>query len=212
MRLAEAARFEGELGFALKWKADEFPFTYQPPKRLSDTGLQDFSRRNRPFRIEQDAHGALIIMSPVGFRTSRLEVQLAMQLVAWADNDGRGIACGPDMGCRLRDGSVLAPDALWIPKEKWEAMNRKQQDGFLVFCPPFIVEIRSPGDRIGIVEAKMVAWIEAGVELAWLIDPKRQIVKIYRFGMEPETLAKPEVLRGEGPIVGFELNMRLFWA
>ncbi len=211
MRFAEAAKFEGELGFALKWEEDAFPFTYQPPKRLSDTGLEAFSRRNRPFRVEQDASGTLIIMSPVGFQTSRLEVELAVQFVTWANNDGRGVACGPDTGCRLRDGSILAPDALWVPNEKLEAMDRKERDGFLPFCPPFIAEIRSPGDRIGVVEGKMAAWIKAGVELAWLIDPKRQLVKIYRPGVEPETLARLEVLRGEGPIAGFELGMRLFW-
>ncbi len=211
MASTEAARFEGELGFALDWDAGAFPFVYRTPEPLDDDGLEAFGRRNRPFRVEQAANGELVILSPVGAAGSRFEVHLAARLSIWAERDGRGISFGPDVGCRMADGSVLAPDASWVANERWKALSRKQQDGFLPFCPPFIAEVRSPKDRVVIVEQKMAAWMEVGAELAWLIDPKRQIVKVYRPGAQPVTLDKPELLKGEGPIAGFELETRLFW-
>ena len=51
-----------------------------------------------------------------------------------------------------------------------------------------------------------------GAQLAWLIDPIRKLAIVYRPGQQPETLHKPEVLEGEGPIAGFRLEMERFWA
>jgi Uma2 family endonuclease len=58
----------------------------------------------------------------------------------------------------------------------------------------------------------MQMWIDKGVNLAWMIDPKRKLAGIYRPGREPETLREPDVLHGEGPVAGFELEMQRFWA
>ena len=51
-----------------------------------------------------------------------------------------------------------------------------------------------------------------GAQLGWLIDPYAANCLIYRPGQQPETLIKPEVLEGEGPITGFRLEMERFWA
>jgi len=51
-----------------------------------------------------------------------------------------------------------------------------------------------------------------GAQLAWLIDPIRKLAVVYRPGQQPETLHRPEVIEGEGPITGFRLEMERFWA
>ncbi len=58
----------------------------------------------------------------------------------------------------------------------------------------------------------MGQWIANGAALAWLIDPERQIVEVYRPGA-----AQPDVLEGvsavyrEGPVAGFVLEMARIW-
>jgi Uma2 family endonuclease len=57
----------------------------------------------------------------------------------------------------------------------------------------------------------MHQWIANGAQLAWLIDPQRKVVEIYRPGEEPEIHEHPTSVHGTGPIAGFELVMSRIW-
>ena len=54
----------------------------------------------------------------------------------------------------------------------------------------------------------MREYIENGISLGWLIDPKNRKVYIYRANGEIEILNNPETLSGEDVLVGFELNVQ----
>lgn len=69
-----------------------------------------------------------------------------------------------------------------------------------------MIELKSPSDRLRKLSGKMEEWIENGVELAWLIDPERWAITIYRPGREPETLLNLSQLEGEGPEAGLLLT------
>jgi Uma2 family endonuclease len=83
--------------------------------------------------------------------------------------------------------------------------------GYGPVCPEFVIEVRSETDRLKPLQAKMLQWIANGVEIAWLIDPIEKAVTIYRPGQEPEQLADPTSVQGNGPIAGFELVMAGVW-
>ena len=150
-------------------------------------------------------------MAPAGARTGTLEAYLAHVLYGWAEREGQGTAFGPSAGFRLPNTSVLAPDGAWVSNKRWHALSREQQEGFAPCCPEFVIELRSPTDRAKDIEAKMGLWMQAGAKLAWLIDPKRLLVKVFRPSAAPETLRKPQVLHGEGSVAGFKLEMERFW-
>jgi Uma2 family endonuclease len=57
----------------------------------------------------------------------------------------------------------------------------------------------------------MKMWIDNGAELAWLIDPERKVVEVYRPGEEPEIHNDPTSVQGTGPVRGFELGMARIW-
>lgn len=76
-----------------------------------------------------------------------------------------------------------------------------------VFSPQFVIEVRSPNDRLPPLRDKMQRYIDAGVLLAWLIDPLEKTVTIYRPGREPEVIANPASVAGEGPVEGFVLDL-----
>jgi len=79
-------------------------------------------------------------------------------------------------------------------------------------CPDFIIELRSQSDSLPVLEAKMVQWIANGAQVAWLIDPDRQVVAIYRPGQQPEVLYHPSSVQGDGVVAGFELEMTRIWS
>ena len=76
-----------------------------------------------------------------------------------------------------------------------------------MFAPDFLIEIRSPKQRARPLREKMEEYISNGVKLAWLIDPVERTVAIYRPGRDPEVLANPATVAGEGPVDGFVLNL-----
>lgn len=188
------------------------PFKIAPAAPLSDDELMVFARANEPYRIEQNAKGEVVVMTPVGGETSSWEAYLSYVLTRWVEENRNGISFSPSAGFRLPDKTLLSPDASWIAADRWESLNRQQQRGFTPFCPDFLIELRSPSDSASAVEEKMELWMANGAQLAWLIDPIRKLAIIYRPGQQPETLLKPEVLEGEGPIAGFRLKMERFWA
>src|SRR5207249_12132112 len=57
-------------------------------------------------------------------------------------------------------------------------------------CPDFVVELRSPSDRVADIEAKMEEYIANGSRLGWLLDPIENRAIIYRPGEPPERLDK----------------------
>jgi len=56
----------------------------------------------------------------------------------------------------------------------------------------------------------MRAWIANDVDVAWLVDPQRKVVEVYRQGREVEVVADRVV--GDGPVAGFVLELDRIWA
>lgn len=70
-----------------------------------------------------------------------------------------------------------------------------------------MVEWRSPSDALKTLEDKMQEYIDNGAKLAWLIDPKREVVEIYRPNQEVEVLESPNSVSGEDVLPGFVLDL-----
>ena len=123
----------------------------------------------------------------------------------------RGKSFGSNAGFTLPDGSMRSPDAAWLSLERWNALARKEQTRFGHVSPEFVIELRSESDGLAELQDKMRMWIANGVELAWLIDPKRKVVEIYRPGESAEVHQNPTSVQGTGPVRGFELIISRVW-
>src|SRR5579875_2589911 len=160
----------------------ELPVRIRPSEPMSDDDLLRFCANNDVLRIEREANGELTVMSPGGSGTGNANARIAFQLMGWAEQDGRGLVFDSNAGFRLPDGSMRAPDAAWVSWERWNALSRQQQRGFAPLCPEFVIELRSPTDRLSLLQAKMQDWMRNGAQLAWLVDPERQVVEVSRPG------------------------------
>jgi Uma2 family endonuclease len=179
---------------------------------MTDEELMRFCAENDPLRVERNAQGELIVMSPTGSAGGGVETDVTLEFGIWARQDGRGKVFGSNAGFTLPDGSVRAADCHWVSWPRWNALSRDDQKRFAPICPEFIIEVRSETDRLPDLQAKMEMWIANGAEVAWLIDPLEKAVTIYRPGEQPELLAQPTSVQGSGPIAGFELVLARIWA
>jgi len=157
--------------------------------------------------LEQDATGEIIMMAPAGAGTGGRNSKLVCQLENWVTASGLGKSFESSAGFTLPNGARRAPDAAWVRMERWNTLTVAEQEGFAPLCPDFVVELRSPSDRLPRLRAKMREYIAQGARLGWLIDPRRRVVEIYRPGRLVETLKDPGTVSGEGVLPGFVLDL-----
>jgi Uma2 family endonuclease len=189
----------------------ELPVRLRFERPLTDEELLRFSAENEPWRMEREANGELIVMSPNGGEGGSLEAAVGAMLWTWAREDGRGKVFSSNAGFRLEDGSVRAPDASWVSFGRWNLLTVEQRKKYPPLCPEFVIEVRSETDRLGALEEKMEMWVGNGAEVAWLIDPLRKVVAVYRRGEEREVFEDPTSVQGTGAVRGFELVMGRVW-
>jgi Uma2 family endonuclease len=187
------------------------PLRLHPDRPLTDEALLRFCASNEPMQVEREPNGDLIIMSPTWSDTSSKNSNLIYQLYKWAEETGSGQVFESNAGFTLPDGSMRSPDAAWISWTVWNALPAERQRGFARICPQLIVELRSDSDLLTKVQEKMRQWIANGAELGWLIDPESKTVEVYRPGREPEVQEGQSAVYGEGPVVGFVLELGRIW-
>ena len=181
-----------------------------PP--LSDAQFQELCFANDWFRYERTREGEILMHPPTGGFTSRGNADITGQLHAWWKTDRRGTTYDSNGGFFLPDGSMLSPDAAYVLPQKLKGLTKDDLTGLPYLCPDFIIELRSKNDRLPAAQKKMTAWIANGVKLAWLIDPQRRVVEIYRAGeARAHTVENPVAVEGEEPVRGFVLQLERIW-
>ena len=183
----------------------------RPVLDLSDDQLFELCQLNRELRIERDAEGTLLIMPPAGSETGNRNSEINMQLRLWAKRDGTGLAFDSSAGFTLSNTAVRSPDASWIARSRWEQVPTRQRDRFAPICPDFVLELRSPSDKLRDVQEKMREYLANGARLGWLIDPSRRRVYVYRPGTPVERLDNPAFISGDPALPGFVLDLREVW-
>ena len=178
---------------------------------LTDEQFYQLCIDNRDLRLELTAQGELIIMPPTGSLTGYRNARIIYRLTAWAETDGTGMSFDSSTGFKLPNGAKRSPDAAWVRRERWEALNKKEQEGFAPICPDFVVELRSPDDSLSTLQEKMAEYIENGARLGWLLDPKAKRVYRYQPGQDVECLENPETVSGEPVLPAFVFSLKDIW-
>ncbi len=175
---------------------------------LTDDELFQLCAANRDLRIERNSHGNLILMSPAGSKTSRRNSTLNRRLGNWNEAAQLGEVYDSSGGFLLPSGAMRSPDAAWIPTERLGPFSEEEQEKFLPLCPDFVIELRSPSDRLKDLQKKMQEWMDNGCRLGWLIDPVEEKTYVYREKGENSVVESfDEALSGEEVLPGFVLEL-----
>lgn len=179
--------------------------------KLTEEQFARLCQENPDLQFELTAQGELVIMAPTGMDTGRRNSRLTRRLDTWAEMDGTGIAFDSSTLFTLPNGAKRSPDAFWVRRERWDALPAKERAGFGLLCPDFVVELRSPTDRLPDLQDKMQEYLDNGARLGWLIDPVEKRVYIYRPDQSVEVLDDPTTLRGDPVLPGFILQVQELW-
>jgi Uma2 family endonuclease len=149
--------------------------------------------------------GELRTMAPSGGEHGRVTLNLTTPLDQYVRAHGLGCVYAAETGFQLTAGpdTVRAPDVAFVRQERVLAVGRVM--GYLPGPPDLAAEVLSPNDRPAEVEEKVASWLAHGTRLVLVVDPRRRIVRVYRPGTPPHTLAESDVLSGEDVVPGWTL-------
>ena len=184
--------------------------------RVTPEQFEQLAFSNAEIRLELTANGELIVMPPTGGTAGRKNFELNGQLRDWVKQDGTGVGFDSSTEFTLPSEARRSPDAAWIKLERWVTLTSEQQDGFPPIAPDFVIELVSPSDlknqRYEDLQQKMQEYLDNGVRLGWLIEPKHKTVEIYRLRQSVEILINPKTLSGENVLPGFVLDLEPIWS
>jgi Uma2 family endonuclease len=147
--------------------------------------------------------GELREMAPTVHWHGEVEVNLGTLLNVHVRPQGLGrVSCGEVLYIvRRNPDRVRAADIAFIRQDRVPPLEARQH--ILEAIPDLVVAILSKRDTIEEISDKIDDWLEAGVQLLWIVDPFRRTVTIYQPGRDPSLLGEHGTLEGEPVIPGF---------
>ena len=150
-----------------------------------------------------------IVVSPAGVRHSQIAVQIGYLLKRFLEDSPLGIVCGADVGIILPNGNLRSPDVSFIKNEKLPGGKAPETFGEII--PDLVVEVLSPSDNMRQVADKIGEFLECGVPLVWLVDPKARTVTVYRSLTDTRQLAGDDAIDAAPVLPGFTTKVSDFF-
>ncbi len=159
------------------------------------------------FRRELVA-GEVIVMAPAGEEHGTVAAEILVRLGQYVRSKGLGRVYTAETGFRIASDpdTVLAPDAAFVRRERIEQTGVGQ--GYRLGAPDMVVEVVSPNDSFGAVEAKVAQWLAAGCRMVAVVNPRRRAVTVYRSRSNIVILAEDDEMDGGDVIPGWRLHIR----
>jgi len=176
---------------------------------------EQFLEYDVPGKRVELVRGQLVVCEPPGWQHGEVTVRVAVAIGnhlaeeqrrnGWPVARGRLAAGDPGFTLSRAPDTVRAPDVAYVSRERHTA---PLPWGFPELAPDLAVEVRSPTDRAGNVQAKVADWLEAGCSLVWVIDPERETATVYRADGSVSVFGANDTLRGEEVLPGFACEVR----
>jgi Uma2 family endonuclease len=148
-------------------------------------------------------NGELKTMTPSGSEHSVITATLAHLVRSFVSARGLGLVFGAEGGFKIASNpdTVRAPDLAFVRRERIPESGIPT--GFWPGAPDLAAEVVSPGDTYEEVDAKVAAWLHAGAELVWVVNPRPRTVAVHSGEGEVKILSATDELTGGTVIPGF---------
>ena len=150
--------------------------------------------RERPESIRDFAHG--VLTASIGCR-----------ITLWLDEQPRprGRCLAGPVAIRLRRDptTIVGADIAYISAG---SVPRDPHQALYVDGPPALaIEILSPNDTNEIITDKIEVYLDAGVPLVWLVEPRYSTVTVYRPDAKPQLFNADQEITAGPSLPGFRV-------
>jgi Uma2 family endonuclease len=156
--------------------------------------------------------GELLMAPPPGSEHGEVTMNLAGPLHQHVKSHRLGVVFAAETGFKLESDpdTVRAPDVAFMRQERIDQGGEVK--GYREGSPDLIVEVLSPSDTFGKVEAKVKQWLDSGARMVWVVSPKLHTVTVYRSLTNITTLTEKDILDGDDVVPGFQIKVSEIFA
>jgi len=178
-----------------------------PPSGLSAEELLYLSLPDKQTEL---VRGTLIMHEPPGYQHGLVAFAVAIRIGEFVRANKLGVVLAAETGFKLfsNPDTVRAADAAYLSRQRAPIPPPL---GYLELAPDLAVEVTSPSDRAGEIQAKVSDWLNAASRLVWVIDPARKRALVYREDGSVDLLADRDALSGEDVLPGFSCPLEDIW-
>jgi Uma2 family endonuclease len=146
-----------------------------------------------------------LVMSP---KNDSFHGRICTRLLAALENFNQshrlGAVWDSSTGFWMRNRNCRAPDVSFIPKSRLIALSFKPSTRrFFPGAPDLAIEVLAPGNTAASIDARLKDFFSSGTQIAWIVDPERQLVEICRSLKDRDILGPGTFLDGEHLLPGF---------
>ena len=174
------------------------------PKTYTVADLDALSAEGHHYEL---IGGELRSMSPSGGphgdATSRVSFYISG--IVYSDNLGMVFAAETGFFLQRDPDTVKAPDFAFVSDAR---LPDPLPEGYVPVVPDLVVETRSPNDTVREVAEKVEEWLEAGVRLVWVVEPRKRTLTVHRPGQAPPSLGVNDTLSGEDVLPGLTVLIK----
>lgn len=151
--------------------------------------------------------GELIEMPGSGFEHSAINALLILELGLYNRQHKLGVITSSDGAFVLNreTRTVLVPDVAFTRADRLPPQG--ERTGVLDLVPDLVIEVASPSDSANRISEKVREYLDAGVKLAWVVYPKRQMVQVFTPDRNSRLLYEDDTLDGGDVLPGFEMRV-----
>ncbi|WP_428307184.1 Uma2 family endonuclease [Lacipirellula sp.] len=151
--------------------------------------------------------GEIVHMSPPGAAHGLVTQTLSFLLGQFVAEQRLGLTFAAETGFVVarNPDSVLGPDGSFVRRERIDSLGVPVT--YFPEAPDMVFEVLSPGDTVREVGLKMRRWLQAGVELAWVVDPANRTAMVYQAVDDIQVLTEKDMLTGGSVLPGFKCRV-----
>jgi Uma2 family endonuclease len=147
-----------------------------------------------------------LVEKTVGYEESEIALLIATYLNLFVLERKLGIVTGADGTIRLFPGLVRIPDVAFA---SWNCFPDRKRPKVPIphIAPDLVVEVLSKSNSKAEINRKLGEYFQAGVRLAWVVDPKKRIVRVYTSADQSVVKQDQDSLDGGDVLPGFSLSL-----
>jgi len=145
-------------------------------------------------------------------RHSRSEIRIGSSLENWLESQvglGGEVVAGEAGFVLKRDpGSSVGIDVAYVSAE---VAARAPNAAYFEGPPVLAVEILSPSDTQEEIDEKVAVYLESGVKIVWVVNPRFKTVTVYRTDAQPALFHEHQTIDAEPHLPGFRARVGSFF-
>lgn len=188
--------------------------------QLGDIPLERIVRKPRPGKATEADHirekrlcemiNGTLIEKVYGFQKSQIGMRIGCEMLKIIKDQDLGFVTGTGGPYRMKSGNIRMPDAAYVSWKSCDSRKKCFDYPIGLMSPEIVCDVFTEHHTAKEIAAKREDYLETGVKLVWIIDPRKRTVTVHRADGTSEVLDHKAKLTGETVLPGFKLEIGKF--